>query len=44
LAASAGVDEAIRALLPADLDHPAAAVTRVTLAGKTIFRRSHGHA
>jgi len=37
-------DDAIRALLPSDLDNPEPAVSRVTLMGKTIFERSKHHA
>jgi guanine deaminase len=33
-------DEAIRALLPHDLDHPSASVARVNIAGQTVFQRS----
>lgn len=34
-------DEAIRAILPADLDSPKAAVERVTLAGRDAYEKAH---
>jgi guanine deaminase len=37
-------DHAIRSLLPADLDNPMPTISRVTLAGKTVFQRSRQHA
>lgn len=35
------VDDAIRAIVPADLDSPKAAVERVTLAGRIVYERAH---
>jgi guanine deaminase len=40
----ATAEAAIRSLLPTDLDHPAQAVNRVTVAGKTLFERGRGNA
>jgi guanine deaminase len=37
-------ESVIRSLIPTDLDHPAATVNRVTLAGKTVHQRSGPHA
>jgi imidazolonepropionase-like amidohydrolase len=37
--ADASADDAIRSLLPADLNAPAVAVRRVTLAGRVVFER-----
>jgi guanine deaminase len=37
-------EEAIRALLPEDLDNPSPSVRRVTLAGKVVFERGAGDA
>jgi len=33
-------DQAIRSLIPANLDHPTAAVNRVTMGGRVVFQRS----
>lgn len=40
--AADSADDAIRALLPSNLDNPEPTISRVTLAGKTVFQRS-GH-
>ncbi len=37
-------DDAIRALLPRDLDNPKPIISRVTLAGTVVFQRSGQHA
>jgi guanine deaminase len=42
--AAPSADSAIQSLLPADIDHPAPAVNRVTIRGKTIYQRSGQHA
>jgi guanine deaminase len=41
LAADAAVDEAIRSLLPVDIDQPALSVLRVTIQGQVIYKRSN---
>jgi guanine deaminase len=38
------VDDVIRALLPSDLDNPGPTISRVTLAGRTVFQRNGQHA
>lgn len=38
---AATADDAIRAILPVDLDSPMASVERVTLAGKVVYERPH---
>jgi cytosine/adenosine deaminase-related metal-dependent hydrolase len=40
----ASADDAIRAILPLNSDHPGMTVNRVTLAGQTVFERAAIHA
>jgi guanine deaminase len=43
-ATGASADDAIRALLPTDMDNPRLTIARVTIAGKAAFQRSANHA